>query len=515
MMTQASAQALLIRGARVFDHDSDIDDPPIRDVLVESSRIVSVTPPGADAERKAGAADVIEARGKLIMPGFVNAHYHSYDVLAKGLLEDMPFDVWALHSQPAYFGKRSKAELRVRTLFGALECLRNGITTVQDMNSLVPQDEETLDTILSAYAEIGIRVVFSIALRDVAALDIAPFLPADMPESVSAIVRGATKDPKEEIAFVERQIKRLRPLPQRLTWGLSPSGPQRCSRLLLEGIADLARRHELPVFTHVYETKAQTAKARSIYDDHGGSMIRYLADIGLLSPRTTIAHGVWLMPDEIMLMAEHRTGIAHNPISNLKLKSGIAPIAMALQAGVNVALGCDNCSCGDCQSMFQAMKMLCLLAAVTNAGPTNVHARDAIRAATLSGAHAMGLEGEIGAVRPGMAADLVIIDLNDVAYQPLNSVARQLVFSEAGRGIETVIVDGNVVMRDRRIMTIDEQMLRDELASLMPQFRCDFAGIIKASEPVIPYLLAANERLKSHAVGINRFVCTCQTAFEA
>ena len=97
----------------------------------------------------------------------MNAHYHSYDVLAKGLLEDMPFDVWALHSQPAYFGRRSKAEIRARTLLGALECLRNGVTTLQDMNSLVPQDEETLDIILSAYAEIGIRVVFSIAVRDV------------------------------------------------------------------------------------------------------------------------------------------------------------------------------------------------------------------------------------------------------------------------------------------------------------------------------------------------------------
>ncbi len=123
MMTQASARTLLIRGARVFDHDGDIDDPPIRDVLLEDSRIVSVTAPDADAEVKAGVPDVIEARGKLIMPGFVNAHYHSYDVLAKGLLEDMPFDVWALHSRPAYFGRRSKAELRVRTLLGGLECL--------------------------------------------------------------------------------------------------------------------------------------------------------------------------------------------------------------------------------------------------------------------------------------------------------------------------------------------------------------------------------------------------------
>jgi 5-methylthioadenosine/S-adenosylhomocysteine deaminase len=510
-----SGRQILIRGGRVYDHDGDIDDPSVRDILIRGAQIASVTAPHEDAELKQeivsraailDEAQVIEARGKLVIPGFVNSHYHSYDVLAKGLLEDVPFDVWALHSQPAYFGPRSRAEIRVRTLLGALECIRNGVTTLQDMNSLVPQDEETLDVILSAYAEIGIRVVFSIAVRDVAALDIAPFLPSDVSEAAMAIIRGAPKEAHEEIAFVERQIKRLTPLAPRLTWGLSPSGPQRSSRTLLEGVGDLAQRFGLPIFTHVYETKAQTAKARAIYGEHDGSMIRYLADLGLLTRRTTIAHGVWLTHDEIAIMAKHGSGIAHNPISNLKLKSGVAPMHAAMQAGVRVALGCDNCSCGDCQSMFQAMKMFCLLAAVTDPNPTGVRAADAIRAATLGGAQSMNLAGEIGALRAGMKADLVIIDLDDVAWQPLNSVARQLVFSEAGRGVETTIVDGEIVMLERRITTIDEAALRDELASLMPAFRRDFVKIAEANQQVIPYLLAANDRLRSHDLGINRFV---------
>ena len=515
--TGGSEPPLLIRGGRVYRHDGDVDGPAIRDILVQGSRIVSVTAPDEESELKAElvrrAADpdetqVIDAQGKLVLPGFVNAHYHSYDVLAKGLLEDMPFDVWALHSQPAYFGPRSKAEIRVRTLLGALECLQNGITTIQDMNSLVPQDEETLDTILRAYEETGVRVVFSIAVRDIGALDIAPFLPPDVPDPVMALVRGVPKDPREEIAFVERQIKRLTPLPPRMTWGLSPSGPQRSSRALLEGVADLSRRHGLPVFTHVYETKAQTAKAREIYGAHGGSMIRYLADVGLLTPRTTIAHGVWLTQDEIALMAEHGSGVVHNPVSNLKLKSGVARMSTAMHAGVNIALGCDNCSCGDCQSMFQAMKMFCLLAAITDPNPTGVRAADAIRAATLGGARAMNLDGEIGAVEAGMKADLVIVDLADVVYQPLNSVARQLVFGESGRGVETTIVDGRIVVRDRRVLTINETGLRSELEALMPKFRQDFANVAKANREAIPYLLAANERLKSHNVGLNRFVAS-------
>jgi cytosine/adenosine deaminase-related metal-dependent hydrolase len=502
---------LLIRGGRVYDHDGDIHAPAIRDILVEGALIASVTSPEEDRAAKDAMADdpgtaVIDASDLLVIPGFVNAHYHSYDVLAKGMLEDMPFDVWALHSQPAYLGARSKAELRARVLVGALECLRNGITTVQDMNSLVPQNEEVLNTILAAYAEVGIRVVFSIAVRDIAALDIAPFLPDNIPESAMALIRGKPGDPVADLAFVERQLQQLRPLPALLSWALSPSGPQRSSRTLLEGISDLATRYELPIFTHVYETKAQTAKARTLYADQGGSMIRYMGEVGLLSHRTTIAHGVWLLPEELEIMAAHGTGLVHNPISNLKLKSGVAPMRRVLECGINVALGCDNCSCGDCQNMFQAMKMLCLLAAVTDANPTGVHAATAMRAATLGGAHAAGLEGKIGAIRPGMQADLALLDLTDIAYQPFNSAARQMVFSECGRGVRTTIVGGRVVMRDGRIMTVDEAAFRAELTDIMTGFRRDFAAIAKTNEAVIPYLLEANRRVAAHDVGLNRFL---------
>src|ERR1700728_5365431 len=135
-------------------------------------------------------------------------------------------------------------------------------------------------------------------------------------------------------------------------------------------------------------------------------------------------------------------------------------------------------------------------------------AADAIGAATLGGARAMKLDGEIGGIEPGMKADLVIIDLADVVYQPLNSVGRQVVFGESGRGVETTIVDGRIVVRDRRLLTIDEAALRSELEAVMPTFRRDFANVADANREAIPYLLAANERLKSHNVGLNRFVAS-------
>lgn len=503
-----SPSRILIRDALVFDPSVDGHEPQPRDILIVGDSIAAVTAPGealADASPQPGL-EIIDATDRMIVPGFVNAHYHSYDVLAKGMLEDMPFDVWALHSQPAYFGPRGRAELRMRVLLGAIECLRNGITTVQDMNTLLPQDEETLDTILAAYDEVGIRVVFSIALRDIGALDIAPFLPGNIPPDILARIAGVDRDPLPDLAFVEQQILRRKDLPGRISWGLSPSGPQRSSRILLEGIADIGRRHDLPVFTHVYETKAQTAKARAIYTEQGGSMIRWLDEVGLLRPGTTLAHCVWLKPDEMGLLAERSVSVAHNPISNMKLKSGVAPMRALSCEGVNIALGCDNSSCGDCQNMFQAMKAFCLMAAVADPQPTGVHAADAIRAATVGGAKAVGLGGKVGSLQPGMKADMMIIDLTDPAYMPFNSATRQLVFSESGRGVETTIVDGRIVMRNRRMVTVDEAAIRAELAELMPKFRSDFAVVVAANELAKPYLLEANRNVATFDVGVERFL---------
>ena len=495
----------LVAGGRVMLPGGDRHDPPVRDIVIRGDRILRIEAPELRQRAAGGEGRVVEAGGLLVMPGFVNAHYHSYDVLQKGMLEDMPFDVWALHSQPAYLGPRSADEMRLRTLIGAVDCIRHGVTTVQDMNTLVPMDEPTLDTILAAYTESGLRVVFSAAVRDVGALDIAPFVPMEAPEAVQALVRGAPADPLVQLDFVEAQLRRVGRRP-RLSWALSPSGPQRSTRALLEGIAALSQAHRLPVLTHVYETKAQAAKARAIYGEHGGSMLRWLDEVGLLNDRLTIAHGVWLTDDEVGMLAGAGAGLAHNPASNLKLKSGVAPMRRVIDAGVNIALGCDNCSCGDCQSMFTAMKLLCLLAAASDPNPAGVHATTALDAATTGGARALGLAGEVGAIAPGMLADLVFLDLADIAYVPLNSALRQVVFAESGRGVHSVMIGGEMVLQAGRLTTIDEAALRREAEALMPAFRRDYAAQAARAAAAAPWLLEANRRVASHEIGLDRFI---------
>jgi cytosine/adenosine deaminase-related metal-dependent hydrolase len=195
-----------------------------------------------------------------------------------------------------------------------------------------------------------------------------------------------------------------------------------------------------------------------------------------------------------------------NPVGNLKTRGGVAPIRPYMEAGVNIALGCDNCSCSDSQNMFQSMKLFASLAAITHPEPGPPTARDALTAATVSGARTAGLEGEIGALKVGMKADLAILDLSDPSFVPLNSVARQLVFTEGGRSVEQVMVDGRFVVRDRRITSIDEAALREEVAALMVQLRRDLKGVLERNEKMLPYLMEAHRRTWESDIGLNRYI---------
>jgi cytosine/adenosine deaminase-related metal-dependent hydrolase len=499
-MAMAVANQTLIRGGRVYDHGADVHQPAVADILIDGDTIARIEPSIVAAE-----ANIVDARGKLVIPGLVNAHYHSHDVLAKGLFEEMPFDVWTLHSNPTGYGPRSARELRLRTLIGAAEQLRNGITTVQDFLTLVPQDEATLDVVLSAYEEAGIRVVFGISTRDRAALDIAPFIPKDLPEAMRARIAGSDRTAKQELDFVTEQIKRLGRHPRPLhTWALTPSAPQRCSPELLEGIAELSRRHGLPVLTHVYETRIQAAGAR--HQDQAASLLDVLTGADLMNERLGIIHGVWLSPREIARLAEAKARVVHNPISNLKLKSGVAPILDLHRAGIEIALGCDNYSCAETQNIFIAMRMLCLLPAVTDPEPGPITAAYALQAATLAGARAIGLGGTVGALKPGMAADFAILDLDEPSFVPFNSAARQIVFSEAGRAVETVFVAGRPVVQDGKLMTLDEAALAAEIAEIAPAFRRDAAALRSRNSDVIAALLDANRRAWQTPLGFERYI---------
>lgn len=492
----------LLRGARVFDHGAADALPEVSDLLIEDGAILAI---GGDLGDRTEGAEVVDLSGHLLLPGFVNAHYHSNDVLAKGSFESMPLEQWGLVAG-AIGNRRSLEEVRVRTLVGAIECLRNGITTVQDFSVVAPMEDRYVDTILDAYSEAGIRVIFSITVRDRSQLDTILWAKELVPPEFYDVVGREAGDPEAQLAFVERQIDRVGNRDGRVIWALSPSAPQRCSPRLLAGVAELSERRNLPVYTHVYETRTQRLFAKSEFAAYGGSVIPYMKSVGLLGPRLTLAHGVWPDAAEIEQLAESGTGVVLNMLSNLRLRSGVAPIAAYRRLGVPLALGCDNCSCSDVQSMFQVMKLYCLLGGIGETGPDVPKAAEALRLATEGGARSAGSAASIGAIRAGMRADLVALDLRDPAYRPLNSLTRQLVYSETGRAVRHVWVDGRRVIGDGRATQVDEERLAAGLAELMPGVTRDIEQLMRNAEKVLPAFSEVQRRAWSTSLGFNRYL---------
>jgi 5-methylthioadenosine/S-adenosylhomocysteine deaminase len=221
---------MLLAGARVYRHDGNTDLPPVQDVLISNGRIEAI---GVDAVRDS-SVESMDLSGHVLLPGFVNCHYHSHDVLAKGSFESLPLEQWGLIAGPIA-SNRSLEEVRMRTLVGAVEALRNGVTTVQDFSTFSPLSDEIVDTILSAYDEVGIRVAYSITMRDRSQLDTILDAREVVPRELWPLVGETVDDGRSQLDFVERQLDRVSDRGGRIIWCLSPSAPQRCSLPLLKG----------------------------------------------------------------------------------------------------------------------------------------------------------------------------------------------------------------------------------------------------------------------------------------
>ncbi|MGI4797354.1 MAG: amidohydrolase family protein [Janthinobacterium lividum] len=466
---------LLLTGARVLDPDGELDRPPPQDVLIEDGRIVAV---GSDIG--ADGAERLDAAGCLLTPGFVNAHSHSHDALLRGRFEAIPLDVWGLGAFPGGWSRRSVDEIALRTTLHAAECLLGGITTVQDMVSLQGPDPAHLNAVLEAYRTSGIRAVVALQFADRALAETVPVptmldgvAPPGAPASMGDFVRS-----------------HLEPAP-RLQWGLGPSAPQRCSEALLRWTAALARERGLPVFTHLYETRAQAVHAQA-YGSHAAGLDGF--------EHLVVAHGVWIMPDEIARLGAAGAFLACNPVANLKLLNGVAPVRAYAEAGVRIALGCDNTSASDAQNIFQAMKAFALAWAMQGGPDPAAHA---FRAATTGGASALGLP-DIGRIRPGATADLVLFDLGDPAWWPLNSAVRQLVYAETGRSVRHVIVDGEIVVRDRVLLTADTGSLAIQAEAARDRMDPELAAMGRRDANLRRALQDIHARAAAVPLGIDR-----------
>jgi len=423
---------LLIRASAVIPIE-----PPgavIRDgyVAVEGGRIASVG--RAASMPPVSAEEVIDARGEVALPGLVNAHAHVAMTLLRGVAADSPLadwlaEVWRLEAtmgpDEVYAGAR----------LGILEMLLTGTTTFADMYFYE-------DSVAKAALESGIRVVLSYGMID------SP---------------GWEKDPSR----TERELREAERLADkwhgagdgRVRVAIGPHSPYTCSRELLGASASLARSRGLRIHIHLSETRAEVEEVE------GRTGLRppsYLDSLGVLGPDLLAAHGVWLDPDDIRLLSSRGVSVVHCPSSNLKLGSGVAPVADMLRESVNVALGTDGPASNDSLDMFREMRLAALLQRGTRLDPRSLTSWEALRMATLGGARALGLAGEVGTLEPGKRADIILVNLRGPHAITYRDPPSALVFSATGRDVSTVIVDGRVVVRGGRAQTLNEGSVKEE-----------------------------------------------------
>lgn len=494
---------ILIRGATLLTMDGATGTRPIEgDVLVEGARIAAI---GTGLAARPDA-EVIDGRGRLVMPGLVNAHTHSSETFFRGRYEKMPLEVWLLYAYPLLAGPPIGLDLlHLRSLLLATESLKAGVTTMSDCFFDPPRHElDRLGTVFAAYELAGIRANVSSGVMNIAALDALPFGREIVPPEVQRqLAFGPPITAAAYLDYCNAAIAAFDGRAGRLKFMIAPSAPQRCTADLLAGCYELAVERGLPFHCHVLETVTQAVTGPEIY---GRSLVRYMDDLGVLGRNTTIAHAVWVDDADMAAMGRAGVSVVHNAVSNLKLGAGVAPVRRLMEAGVTVALGTDGVSSNDTASVFDVMRVAGLLHGAS--GPdaaTWLSAAELLRAATLGGARSALLEEVCGSLEPGKAADLIVLRLDDCAFLPLNDVARHLVYAANGSHVETVIVAGEVVVRDRRMTRFDEEALFAEIRERVPAWLAAHAEVEERNRFLEPWFTEIHRRSAARHSGVYRY----------
>ena len=419
-------------------------------ILVEGQTILEIGRGDCPCEAEVDA--VTDTNGSIIMPGLVNAHSHSYSNIVKGTTENLPLELWMLYVMAE--GKAlTKEDVHISSLLGSIEMLKGGTTCFLDH---LAQPIDSLTEAAKAYERIGTRVCLTPMFSD---KPYSKTLPKTI-EDATQFCDTTPVDLQQHIELLKTTYEVLEGFDARISFGIGPSAPHRCSDDLLLASYELAVKYDVPWHTHILETRIQKETAKEFYQERS---IEHLDSLNILSPRCSLAHVVWVSERELQLLAEKQATVVHNPTSNLFLGSGIAPLLQMKEAGVNVALGTDGANCNGAQSMFESMKLAAIL---SNLGVADfmrwVHATDVLEMATTSSAAALGLEHRIGSLDVGKEADFIIINPKVSSLVPLNDLVWQLVYGRTDLAVTDVYVAGNKVVENGRLLTVDEEDLFNE-----------------------------------------------------
>lgn len=466
----------IIRGGRLLDIAPRRADPA--DLLIEGDTIREIGRPGLAAPE---GARTIDARDRLLLPGLVNAHTHSHGALAKGLVGDrLPLEVF-LASSGALNASRTLEDKYLSALVSAIEMVRKGCTACYDLFVEYPvPSADGVHAVGRAYQDVGMRAVIAPMVADRTLYQALPGLLAALPERVRAEVEKIRTAPYEASLVACREVLRSWPYDRaRVRPALGPTIPLHCSDEFLVACRDLAREFDVGLQTHLAESRTQALLGLEKY---GQTLTAHLAELGLLGPTFSAAHAVWLDRDDVKRLADAGAAVAHNPLSNLRLGSGLAPVRMMLGHGVRVGVGTDATNTSDTQNMFEAMRLASYISRVqTSASSDWLSVEEALAMATAGSAAVLGMEQAIGRIAPRAKADIVFLDLGHINYVPLNDPRLQVVNSESGAAVDSVMIDGRLVLERGRLLTVDEAKVRAQVAETTARLNAANAEAVNAS----------------------------------
>jgi len=396
---------------------------PNASVLIRDGVIVEV------GDASTGSADEeIDAKGKIVIPGLVNAHTHLSMTLFRGIADDMLLQDWLQKKIWPLEAKHTDETCYVGALLGCAEMIMSGTTTFVDMYF-------HMEHVAQAVAESGLRGFLSYGVIDM--FDEAKArLEQDTSRKFFDYVRGLGNP--------------------RIRFALGPHAPYTCSEETLLWAKEFAERNDAILHIHLAETRREQADSQR---EHGMRVVEYLDKIGALSKKMLAAHCSWLTKSEVGLLARAGATVAHCPVSNMKLATGgVAPLPEMFDAGVVVGLGTDSASSNNTLDMFETMKVCALLHKAYRWDPTVLRAQKVLDLSTIDGARALGAAGEIGSVQVGKRADMVLIDGKAPNMMPVhgsNTIVSDLVYSASSANVDTTIVDGNILMRNRQVKSFN------------------------------------------------------------
>jgi 5-methylthioadenosine/S-adenosylhomocysteine deaminase len=395
-------------------------------VAIKGDSIVAVGPQ-AEIESRCKAAQTIDGRGRLVLPGFINGHTHVPMTLFRGLHDDVTLNDWLYkYIFPAEAKNVNEEFVRWGTRLAAAEQIRSGVTTFADMYYFE-------DAVAEETKAAGMRGVLGETFIDFPAPD--------------------NKSEAEMLAYTEKFLKKWQGDPL-IHAAPAPHSIYTCSKKTLQDSAALARKYHTPILIHVSEMKKEWDDSEK---QNGMSPVQYLESIGVLGPDVLAAHCIFVDEADRKLLAQRQVGCVHNPSSNMMIASGVSPVPEMRAAGIAVGLGTDGpAGSNNDLDLMEEIDLAAKLAKISKMNPLALNAQAVVEMATIDGARALHMDKEIGSLEVGKKADVILISLDKPNAVPMYDVYSQIAYSLKGSDVETVIIGGRVVMRDRKLLTVNE-----------------------------------------------------------